>query len=299
MRFPDRRERRGQSVVAGVGDEVVEVGEGEGGAVDRLGVVGAERLQQVPQFRQGAAGGILHSREGGAGRDGVAVEHRACGTGLHPHRRDVVGDDVVEFAGDAQPVEGDRLRRRHLALALELTCALLEGGALLGGGEGALAHVVGAAEEGGVDEELQDHEGREGREQSGLRQRLVGGVDRGAEGRDDQPHEHAGDDARAHDRGSPAIDQPRADGVEAHEDGDVADVDLGDAGGHAHEVRHGDGDRDRGGIAPPHRERGGEGERVDEAPLGAGGIAAEDPGDGVQRDAEHGGDEQSRCEPDI
>ena len=64
----------------------------------------------MPQFRQGAAGGILHAREGGAGGGGVPIEHRACGTGLHPHRRDVVGDDVVEFAGDAHPVEGDRLR---------------------------------------------------------------------------------------------------------------------------------------------------------------------------------------------
>ena len=50
----------------------------------------------------------------------VPLHDRARRARLHAHRRDVVRDDVVQLAGDAHAVERDRLRRRHLALALEL-----------------------------------------------------------------------------------------------------------------------------------------------------------------------------------
>ena len=47
---------------------------------------------------------------------GIGVHDGTSRAGLHAHRRDVVRDHVVQFAGDAHPVEGDGLRGRDFAL---------------------------------------------------------------------------------------------------------------------------------------------------------------------------------------
>ncbi|GAA4497848.1 hypothetical protein GCM10023191_041980 [Actinoallomurus oryzae] len=65
-----------------------------------------EQVEQVPQVGDGAPAGV---GDGGQGR----VEAVGCGgqvargLGLDDHGRDVVGDDVVEFAGDAGAFGGE------------------------------------------------------------------------------------------------------------------------------------------------------------------------------------------------
>ncbi len=106
----------------------------------------AEGVEKLMQLVDGLAGGALDAAEQVARGIRSVVDDRAGGPGLHAHHRDVVGDDVVQLAGDAHAVEGDGLRRGDLALALELGGALLERRALRAREPRAVAEVVRPAE---------------------------------------------------------------------------------------------------------------------------------------------------------
>ena len=188
-------------------------------------------------------------------RVGVGVEDDPRGARLHAHHRHVVGDDVVQLAGDAHPIQRHRLRRGDLALPLELGRALLERRSLDGGAPRALAEVVRPAEVERVDEDPQQHLGHERRERAGHDVGVLRVRDRVAVHHDDEPGEHAHDDRDPHDECASPVDRPRAHRVERDEHRDVADVHLGDAQRHRGEVGDRDDDRDRGRPPSAHGER--------------------------------------------
>lgn len=98
-----------------------------------------------------------------ARRFGVTVENRPRGARLHPHRRHVVRDDVVQFARDGDAVQRDGLRRAELALTLQLNRAGEQRLALQVLVVRAVTEVVRAAEVEQVDEDLHERVGEERR----------------------------------------------------------------------------------------------------------------------------------------
>ena len=87
----------------------------------RLGCLVAEArpVRRLTRWTQGAeqgahlgdrlARGRLDGLQCGRGPVGVGVDEPAGPGGLHAHDRDVVGDDVVQLAGDPQPLVDDGL----------------------------------------------------------------------------------------------------------------------------------------------------------------------------------------------
>ena len=110
-----------------------------------------------------------------------------------------MGDDVVQFAGDAHAVEGHGLRRGELALCLKLVGAGLEFGPLARGGPCAIAERPRAGEVEDVGDDADEPDGDAGRDEADAR---VLGRERGIEGGPgdlpEQPAEHGDhdDDAR-------------------------------------------------------------------------------------------------------
>ena len=76
-----------------------------------LGLVGAHGLQQAAQLGERVAAGGLDRLQGLAGDVGALVEHVLGRDGLDDDDRDVVGDDVVQLAGDPRPLPRDRAAR--------------------------------------------------------------------------------------------------------------------------------------------------------------------------------------------
>ncbi len=73
-----------------------------------LGVAAlAEQADGGAEFVERAAAGLADVREGLLGLVGPLVHDVRGDTGLHVHQGDVVGDDVVQIAGDPQPLLGD------------------------------------------------------------------------------------------------------------------------------------------------------------------------------------------------
>ena len=70
---------------------------------------------QLAQLDEGVARRLLDGLEPRPCGGGVAVEHDAGRTGLHAHRRHVVRDDVVQVAGDAEPLLAHAPRRLRLS----------------------------------------------------------------------------------------------------------------------------------------------------------------------------------------
>ena len=251
------------------------------------------------QVGQGGARGVLDAQQRRPRGGGIPIEHRAGGGGLNAHRGDVVCDDVVQLACDPHAVQRHGLGAGALALPLEFGRALLQCGTLHRGRVGAVAHVVRAAEEGGVDQELDQHERDERREHPDARESVIGVCGRGLERRDQQPQEHPDDDDHAHDgRAAPVVD-PRPDRVHGDEQGDVADVDLGDAQGDAGEERECHHDRDDLGESPSHRQWCGERHGVGERPRQIGGVVAVHARHGAERGAEDRGEQKPAGEPDV
>ncbi len=111
-------------VAEGAGEfvETAEAGSGFGGG---LGVVGlAEQAHGGAQLVERRTAGLADVGEGLLGLVGPLVHDVRRDPGLHVDQRDVVGDHVVQIAGDAQPLLGDA------AAGLLLTGALGAFGAL-------------------------------------------------------------------------------------------------------------------------------------------------------------------------
>ena len=77
------------------------------GAWSASGAARRRRCARCPRLQAGQARRRIR----------VAVERRAGGAGLHAHHRDVVRHRIVQLAGDAHPVERDRLIGDPCALA--------------------------------------------------------------------------------------------------------------------------------------------------------------------------------------
>jgi hypothetical protein len=154
----------------------------------------AQHGEDVPHLAQCGARRLVHRRQRLLGRLGVGAQDPLGPFGHHADDRDVVGDDVVQFAGDAPLLVGHRLgRERFLALLgepgslgklLDLLAPVAHDPAdpEHGGGEHQVedreqcAHhvVAGLGERGGLDGRRHRHpDGRSGHERLG--ERTVGG----------------------------------------------------------------------------------------------------------------------------
>ena len=119
-------------VGAGVGEFV-----GEGRDVGQSGLwaevvgacgVGAEHAEQVAELAEGLAAGSFDVAHGVDGGVEVVAGDGLGGAGLDGHHRDAVGDDVVEFAGDAGAFVGDGLACSGVLFGFEAFGAFLEEG---------------------------------------------------------------------------------------------------------------------------------------------------------------------------
>jgi hypothetical protein len=81
-------------------------------------VVLAEGAEQAGDGLQAAAAGVLDGGEGAAGLVGGDVQESAGRAGLDDHDAHVVGDDVVQLAGDPGPLGGHGPVGLPLAVAL-------------------------------------------------------------------------------------------------------------------------------------------------------------------------------------
>jgi hypothetical protein len=69
-----------------------------------VGLVGsAQEAEQAVQLKDGLPAGGFDRAQGGFGLVGLAPQHPSCRPGLKAHDADMVGDDIVELAGDAYP----------------------------------------------------------------------------------------------------------------------------------------------------------------------------------------------------
>ncbi len=99
--------------------EFVEAVQAGGGLGGRLGVAGlAQQSDGGAQFLQRGAAGPAHMGEGLLGLVGPLVHDVGGDPGLHVDQGDVVGDHVVQIAGDAQAFLGDPAAGLLLAGAL-------------------------------------------------------------------------------------------------------------------------------------------------------------------------------------
>jgi hypothetical protein len=86
----------------------------------------AQDTHQLLQVGDGLAAGRLHRSDGRDGLGGVAVEQPAGDPGLHAHHAHMVGDHVVQFPGDPDPLLQYRPAGVDLPLLVELAVALLQ-----------------------------------------------------------------------------------------------------------------------------------------------------------------------------
>ena len=115
---------------------------------DRRPVSASPRRVPSSPCSSSTASRALDSIAESDGGRGIRIlrEHPSRGARLHADHRDVVRDDVVQLAGDAQPLDRDGLGARALALGGELGGALLELGARPRRAVGGVAEVPRAAE---------------------------------------------------------------------------------------------------------------------------------------------------------
>ena len=163
-----------------------------------------------------------------------------------------------------------------------------------------LAHVVRAAEEGRVDEELHEHACHERREQARARESVVGVGGRRLERRDEQPREHPDDDRDAHDRRRAGDRSTHAPTVYMPMNSTMLPTYIsGIWKRHRDEERQRRRDGDDLREAPTHREGRGEGDGVEQRPLHARRLVAVDAGDGAESRAEDRGEHQGGGEPHV
>ncbi len=106
-----------------------DVGEpGLGAEVVAVGAVGAEDAKEVAELAEGLAAGAFDVAHGIDGRVEVVAGDGLGRAGLDGHHRDLVGDDVVELAGDAGSFVGDGLAGPSVLVGLEPFGAFLEEG---------------------------------------------------------------------------------------------------------------------------------------------------------------------------
>ena len=112
------REVDGQLALRGLRDEVAELGEaGLGGEV--VGLAGAaQEPEQTVQLDDRLAAGRFDRAERRRRLVRLAFHHPPGRAGLHAHHADVVGDDVVQLAGDADPLGEHGLAGVLLPLSL-------------------------------------------------------------------------------------------------------------------------------------------------------------------------------------
>src|SRR5262249_27881757 len=84
-----------------------------------------EDAEEAAHLAEGLAGGDPDVAQRGAGEVGVLVEGGLGGVRLDGDDADAVGDDVVQFAGDAGALLGDGGAGAALALVLEVDGQLL------------------------------------------------------------------------------------------------------------------------------------------------------------------------------
>ena len=93
----------GEAGGGGVADQTIEMVEAGAGGQRRVFVDVTEDPQDGAQLDQSLLAHIVDGGQGAASPIGLAVHQVQCGVGLHVDDRDVVGDHVVEVAGDAEP----------------------------------------------------------------------------------------------------------------------------------------------------------------------------------------------------
>ncbi len=89
-------------------------------------VLAAQHADDGGELLQHGVGGAPDVDERGPTAPGWLCKHMGGGTGLHVDHRDVVGDHVVQLAGDAQPLLGDPAAGLLLAGLLGTAGALLD-----------------------------------------------------------------------------------------------------------------------------------------------------------------------------
>ena len=83
-------------------------------------VVGAQHGEDLAHLVHRRSGRRLHGGQRGDRRVGVVGADEAAGSGLHGDHAHRVGQDVVQLAGDAQPLLGDGSPGLLLALSLQV-----------------------------------------------------------------------------------------------------------------------------------------------------------------------------------
>ena len=86
---------------AGPGDQAVQLGQAGGRGPRRRLVALAEHVEHRPQLPKGVVAGLLDGHQGGAGLARLLVHQVQGHAGLHVDQGDVVGEHVVQLAGDA------------------------------------------------------------------------------------------------------------------------------------------------------------------------------------------------------
>jgi hypothetical protein len=169
--------------------------------VDLVGL-GAQQPDQLVHLADGRTAGLLDGRQRLPAAGRVALEHVAGRGCLHADAGDVVGDDVVEVAGDPQPLVHDRPPGAQVALPAQLLGLLLQQLALPRGAVGGQSPGDRAEEVDDVDPQRDDRDRDRGREDPAGR-----GVERRRLELDDdlhQPQEHRDDhERRPRQQGSP------------------------------------------------------------------------------------------------
>lgn len=190
-----------------------------GGAVGR-GVRIAQRIDEGAEFVDGLASRGFDDPERFFGFVGVLLETAACGCGVDADSGDVVGDPIVEFAGDAHPFEIESLPGQLLLLCTDFVI----GGSEIGHESALLPCPVAedprSTEEGDIRQEghparsreLQDGEVPERPEQDSQRHR------------EEDRHTDAQQQTRPEGHSSTAL--PRTDRIDSQEQDDLRDTDL-------------------------------------------------------------------------
>jgi hypothetical protein len=92
----------GQAELGGAVGEGAQVGQRCCGCERCLGTLFAQRTDHPPHRGECLCAGVLDRLQRSGRRIGIAVCHQPCGLCLHDDASDVVGDDVVQLAGDRE-----------------------------------------------------------------------------------------------------------------------------------------------------------------------------------------------------
>lgn len=134
-------------------DQFLDLGEA-GLAAARL-VAAVQQVELAAQVDHGGAAGVFDGGERAGGRAGVAREGQSCRAGVDSDGADVVGDDVVQVAGDGLALVGQRPVQGGVLLLLAKLFALFEFGDVGAAAGGVAAHQPGHDARGDAGDEQQ------------------------------------------------------------------------------------------------------------------------------------------------